>query len=152
MESIIAQAVQFANENPSLIYTGLSLAAISFIISIAKKAMSAAAFLFIIGFLVATIQPIGTQIMEQAGVSYNETSISITTIDGSIKTYEWDKIEYIDLKENEDGSYVVSLTVDEAGEQSIVIPKETASWVKGCISLAENITQAGANFATNGIS
>ena len=128
----------------------MSIAVVSFIISIAKKALSAAAVLFVIGFAIATIQPIGTQLMEQAGVSYNETSISITAADGAVKTFEWEKIEYFDLNENEDGSYTFKLYLDDTSEQTVVVPKETASWVKGCISLAKDIKQAGANFATQG--
>lgn len=145
MENIL----MFITNNPNIIYLILGIAIILFIISLCKKAISLAIGIFILGAALAVVKPIGTQIMADNGITVNGSQINIRLENGETKTIDISTVNAFTSNKNEDGTYTVTLKLNDDTSTSFIVSEQSAKWIKSCLNIVGEIKQAGANFVTN---
>lgn len=148
MSDIITSIILFAKNNPNIIIGAAVIVAIVFMISIVKKVASLAISIFICGFIFTLGVPVCSQIMENNGVSINGTQLSIVTENGT-QQFDLSIVKSFSSVENNDGTYTITIELHDNSQQTIVVPANTAKWIKSCGKLIWMIGKAGSDLANS---
>ena len=133
-------------QDPRVIMVILGIIIVAAVVAIIKKAAKIMGILLLCGMAVATVRPATTQLMIDNGVSIQGSVLTIQTND---ETHAIDLAmgTSFDATEQENGDYLITLSVPNQDAQTFTVSKETAAWTRFGMAVIIEIEQLGEELA-----